>query len=164
MGVARTLLIVFGAVLSILGTYAFALVLFFPGATGSGLGFAMNLLDIFALDPISLGADPLIYYLMLVLFIVWLVAGFLQLVGLKSRIVGIIFSLVPLTMGVMFTLLFYTDFLGDMTLLFTFMTIGEHFGDFFPVFVNLGAGVGLGAFFLLGGGVLGLIGSILPKD
>ncbi|MFX0074903.1 MAG: hypothetical protein ACFE96_05640 [Candidatus Hermodarchaeota archaeon] len=164
MGAARTLLIVIGAVLSILGTYAFAIVLFFPGVTGSGLGFAMNLLDIFAIDPTSLGADPIIWYLMLTLFILWLVAGVLQLIGLKSRIVGIIFSLVPLAMGIMFLLLFYTEILGPMTAIFTFMTIGEQFGDIFPVFVDLGGGVGLGAFFLVGGGALGLIGSILPKD
>jgi hypothetical protein len=164
LGAARTILIIIGALLSILGTYAFAIVLFFPGVTGSGLGFAMNLLDIIAIDPSVLGADAIVFYLMLVLFIVWLVAGFLQLVGLKSRIVGIIFSLVPLAMGVVFLLLFYTEILGPMTALFTFMTIGEQYGEIFPIFVDLGGGVGLGAFFLLGGGVLGLIGSILSKD
>lgn len=164
MSVARTLLIVLGAVLSILGTFAFAIFQFFPGVVGSGLGFTLNLLDIIALDPTVLGVDAIIFYLMLVLFIVWLVSGVLQLVGLKSRVVGVIFSLVPLAMGIMFLLLFYTTILGPMTALFTLMTIGEHFGGFFPIFVDIGGSIGLGAFFLLGGGVLGLIGSILPKD
>ncbi|MFW9951720.1 MAG: hypothetical protein ACFFKA_16515, partial [Candidatus Thorarchaeota archaeon] len=135
-----------------------------PGIVGSGLGFTLNLIDIITIDPAMLGADAIIFYLMLVLFIVWLVSGVLQLVGLKSRVVGIIFSLVPLALGIMFLLLFYTTILGPMTALFTLMTIGEQFGGFFPIFVDIGGSIGLGAFFLLGGGVLGLIGSILPKD
>ena len=155
--------IILGALLSILGTYVFALFLFWAGVVGSGLGFAMNLPDIIALDPTSIGADPIIFYLMLVLFIIWLASGVLQLVGLKSRIVGIIFSLFPLGIGIMFMLLFYTTILGPMTALFTFFTIGEHFADFFPILVSIGD-LGLGAYFLIGGGALGLVGSIMPRD
>jgi hypothetical protein len=155
--------IILGGLLSILGTYVFALFLFWAGAVGSGLGFAMNLPDIIALDPGSLGLDPIIFYFMLVLFIIWLASGVLQFVGLKVRIVGIIFSLFPLGIGIMFLLLFYTEVLGLMTALFTFFTIGEHYGDFFPILVPLGD-VGLAAYFLLAGGVLGLVGSIMPQD
>jgi len=155
--------IILGALLTILGTYVFALFLFWAGAVGSGLGFAMNLPDIIALDPGSLGLDPIVFYFMLVLFIIWLASGVLQLVGLKVKIVGIIFSLFPLGIGIMFLLLFYTEVLGLMTALFTFFTIGEHFGDFFPILVPLGD-VGLAAYFLLAGGVLGLVGSIMPRD
>ena len=157
------ILIILGAILSILGTYVFALFLFWPGVVGSGLGFAMNLPDIIAIDPISIGADPITFYLMLVLFIVWLVSGVLQLVGLKVKIVGIIFSLVPLGIGIMFMLLFYTEILGDMTALFTFFTIGEHYGDFYPILVSLGD-LGLGPYFLIAGGALGLVGSIMPRE
>ena len=157
------ILLLLGAILSILGTYVFALFLFWAGVVGSGLGFAMNLPDIIAIDPGSLGLDPIVFYFMLVLFIVWLASGVLQLVGLKVRIVGIIFSLFPLGIGIMFLLLFYTEVLGLMTALFTFFTIGEHYGDFFPILVPLGD-VGLGAYFLLAGGVLGLVGSIMPRD
>jgi len=155
--------IILGALLSILGTYVFALFLFWAGVVGSGLGFAMNLPDIITLDPASLGADPIIFYFMLVIFIVWLASGVLQLVGLKSRIVGIIFSLFPLGVGIIFMLLFYTDILGYVSALFTFFTIGEHYGDFFPILVSLGD-LGLGAYFLIAGGALGLIGSIMPQD
>ena len=157
------ILIILGAILSILGTYVFALFLFWAGVVGSGLGFAMNLPDIIAIDPGSLGLDPIVFYFMLVLFIIWLASGVLQFVGLKVRIVGIIFSLFPLGIGIMFLLLFYTEVLGLMTALFTFFTIGEHYGDFFPILVPLGD-VGLGAYFLLAGGVLGLVGSIMPQD
>lgn len=157
------ILIILGALLSILGTYVFALFLFWPGAVGSGLGFATNLFDIIAIDPSSLGADAITFYFMLVLFIIWLVSGVLQLVGLKVKIVGIIFSLFPLGIGIMFMLLFYTEILGPMTALFTFFTIGEHFGDFFPILVSLGD-LGLGAYFLIAGGALGLVGSIMPRE
>ena len=161
---AGKILIILGALLTILGTYVFALFLFFAGVVGSGLGFAMNLFDIIALDPSLLGIDAIIFYIMLVIFAIWLVSGILQLVGLKSRIVGIIFSLFPLGVGIMFLLVFYTTILGPISGLFTLFTIGEHFGSFFPILVDIGGGTGLGAFFLIGGGALGLIGSILPRD
>jgi len=63
----------------------------------------------------------------------------------------------------MFMLLFYTEILGPMTALFTFFTIGEDFGDFFPILVSLGD-LGLGAYFLIAGGALGLVGSIMPRE
>ena len=155
--------IILGALLTILGTYVFAVFLFFPGIVGSGLGFAINIIDIIALDPALLGIDAIIFYVMLVLFIIWLASGVLQLVGLKSRIVGIIFSLFPLGIGIMFLLVFYTTILGPISALFTLFTIGEQFGTFFPILVDIGGGMGLGSFFLVGGGVLGLIGCILPQ-
>ena len=160
MGVARTLLIVIGAVLTLLGTYVFALFPFLFGTLGSGLGFAMNLPMIIGVDP---GADAVVFYLLLVLFIVWLASGVLQFVGLKSKVVGIIFSLVPLAIGLMFVLLVYTEILGTMSALFFLMTVADPISEFFPMYIEL-AGMGLGVYRLLAGGVLGLIGSSLPKD
>ena len=161
MGAARVLLIVIGAVLTLLGTYVFALFPSFPPLVGSGLGFAMNLPAIFTTTP-----DPsiaIVFYLLLVLFIAWLASGVLQLVGLKSKIVGAIFSLVPLAIGVMFFLLVYTSILGPMTATFFLMTSGEVYFDLIPMFIELG-GIGLGVYFLVAGGALGFIGSLLPKD
>jgi len=154
------ILIIIGALLTILGTYVFALFPFLFGYVGSGLGFAMNLPMIIGIDP---GADAVVFYLLLVLFIVWLASGVLQLVGLKSKIVGIIFSLIPLVIGLMFVLLVYTDILGAMTAVFFIMTVAEPIGGAFPVLIEL-AGMGLGVYFLLAGGVLGLVGSIMPRD
>ena len=152
--------IILGALLTILGTWVFATLLFFPGYVGSGLGFAMNLPSIITVDP---GADAVVFYLLLVLFIAWLGSGVLQLIGLKSRIVGIIFSLIPLAIGLMLILLIYTEILGMMSVIFTLMTIGEQIGEFFPILVQLGD-LGLGTYFLLGGGVLGIVGSSMPRD
>ena len=152
--------IILGALLTILGTWVFATILFIPGYVGSGLGFAMNLPSIIGADP---GADAVVFYLLLVLFIAWLASGVLQLIGLKSRIAGIIFSLVPLAIGLMLILLIYTEILGMMSAIFTLMTVGEQIGGFFPIYVPLGD-LGLGTYFLLGGGVLGIIGSSMPRD
>jgi hypothetical protein len=160
LGVARTLLIVLGGICTLLGTYVFALFPSFPPLVGSGLGFAMNLPMIITIDP---GADAIMFYLFLVLFIVWLASGVLQFIGLKSKIVGIIFSLVPLAIGVMFILLVYTTILGTMTATFFIMTSGEVYFGFIPYLFEL-AGMGLGVYMLLAGGALGFIGSLLPKD
>jgi len=160
LGTARLLLIIIGAVLTLLGTWVFALFPSFPPLVGSGLGFAMNIPMIIGIDP---GADAVVFYLMLVLFIAWLASGVLQLVGLKSRIVGIIFSFIPLAIGIMFVLLVYTTVLGTMTAVFFLMTSGEVIGGFLPFLIEIG-GMGLGVYFLLAGGVLGIIGSSMPKE
>ena len=161
MGVARVLLIVIAAILTLLGTYVFALFPFLGGTLGSGLGFAMNLPTIIGIDP---GANAVVFYLLLVLFIVWLASGVLQLVGLKSKIVGIIFSLIPLAIGVMFVLLVYTEILGVMSSVFFILTVSDVvFLGFLPMLIEIG-GMGLGVYFLLAGGVLGLIGSIMSRD
>ena len=152
--------IILGALLTILGTYVFAVFATFPGDVGSGLGFAMNLPFIFGMDP---GADAIVFYLMLVLFIGWLASGVLQLVGLKVRIIGLIFSLIPLAVGIMFLLFIYTDILGMMTFVFMLLTSGEHIGGFYPILVDIGS-LGLGTYFLVGGGALGLIGCLMPQD
>ena len=159
MAVGKILLIL-GALLTILGTYVFAVFLVVPGVVGSGLGFAMNLPDIIGVDP---GADAFAFYFMLVLFILWLVSGVLQLVGLKVRIVGLIFSLIPLAIGVIFLLFVYTEILGMMTFVFMLLTSGEHFGGFYPILVDIGT-LGLGTYFLIAGGALGLVGSIMPRE
>ena len=98
--------IILGALLTILGTYVFAVFGISATIVGSGLGFAMNLPTIIGIDP---GTEAVAFYFMLVVFIGWLASGVLQLVGLKSRIVGLIFSLFPLAVGLMFVLFIYTD-------------------------------------------------------
>jgi len=154
------ILLILGALLTILGTYVFAVFATFPGYVGSGLGFAMNLPVIIGVDP---GTDAIVFYLMLVLFIGWLVSGLLQFVGLKVRIVGLIFSLIPLAIGLMFLLFVYTEILGMMTFVFMILTSGELIGGVYPILVDVGT-LGLGTYFLLAGGVLGLVGSIMPRE
>lgn len=152
--------IILGALLTIMGTWVFAVFSMSSTVVGSGLGFAMRLIDIIGIDP---GADALVFYLMLVVFIIWLASGVLQLIGLKSRIVGLIFSLFPLAVGLMFILFMYTEILGMMTFVFMLFTSTDVIGGFYPVLVQLDV-LGLGTYFLVGGGALGLIGCIMPRD
>jgi len=154
------LFVILGALLTILGTWVFAVFGISATVVGSGLGFAMNLVTIIGIDP---GADAVVFYLMLVLFIAWLASGVLQLIGLKSRIGGIIFSLIPLAIGLMFVLFVYTEILGMMTFVFMLFTSGDLIGGFYPILVDLGT-LGLGTYLLLGGGVLGIVGSSMPRD
>jgi len=170
---AGKILVIIGAILSILGTYVFA-IYGSTGIVGSGIGFVLNTFGAGVADPTLIAGAALyagamsieiyLYYILLIVFLVFLVSGILQFVGVKSRAVGLIFSLFPLGVGIMFLLLFYTEILGLISGLFGMFFIGEQFGNIFPVLIDIGSGTGLGAFFLVGGGALGLIGSILPRD
>lgn len=164
LGAGKTLAI-FSAILTILGTYVFAL-FGSTGYVGSGLGF------IGSLDAIFENAESyanivdihiILYWFIVVLFFIFLVSGFLQLVGIKSRVAMFIFSLFPLGIGAMITLLFYTDVLGNISTLFTLFLIGEQIGDLFPFLIEVGD-VALGTFILLAGGVLGIVSAILPRE
>ncbi|NVM45943.1 MAG: hypothetical protein HWN79_13585 [Candidatus Lokiarchaeota archaeon] len=170
---AGKILVIIGAILSILGTYVFG-IYGGTGAVWSGIGFALNTFGAGFADPTLIAGAALyagamsieiwMYYIYLIIFLVFLVAGILQFVGVKSRAVGLIFSLFPLGVGIMFILLFYTEILGIISGLFALFFIGPQFADIFPILIDIGSGIGLGAFFLVGGGALGLIGSILPRD
>jgi hypothetical protein len=160
------ILIVLGALLTLLGTYVFAIYGVAGSFAGSGIGFIMNLPDLFAnADAIALftGWNVIFIYIFTILFLIFLASGILQLVGIKNRGVAFIFSLFPLVVGTMIILLFYTDILGPTTGIFTLYFMGEHYGAIFPIILNLGD-VGLGAYLLLGGGVLGIISVFLPRD
>jgi len=103
-----------GGLLTLLGTYLFALY-GVTGGVGSGIGFIMNIPDLFTdADTIAalLSTPVALYYVYLVIFIIFLGAGVLQMLSIESRAVGFIFSLFPLGVGLMFIFLAYTDFLG----------------------------------------------------
>jgi len=157
--------IILGALLSILGTYIFA-IYGVTGSVGSGIGFITNLGTLFgnaASIAAGLGIEVIVFYLFVIIFLIFLAAGILQFIGLKSKVAGLIFSLFPLGVGIMLILTFYTDILGLKAFFFTIVFIGEQYGNIFPILVDLG-GVGLGVYLILGGGVLGFIGSIMPRD
>ena len=157
--------IILGALLSILGTYVFA-IYGGTGYVGSGIGFITNLsilfenADSFA---IALSIEVWMFFILVVIFLIFLAAGVLQIIGIKNKVVGLIFSLFPLGVGLMFILLVYSDFLGMKSAFFAIFFIGEHYGNFFPIFVPLGD-LALGAYFLVGGGVLGVISTFLPRE
>jgi len=154
------------AILTLLGTYVFAIYPFIVGAVGSGIGFILNIPDLFANASslaLAMSIDVIIFYVLLVVFIVFLAAGVLQLIFAKSKILSLIFSLFPLGVGLMFIFLAYTDFLGIKSAFFALFFIGEHYADFYPILVNLGD-LALGAYLITAGGALGLISVFLPRE
>ena len=160
------ILTILGGLLTLLGTYVFAIYGLAGSFAGSGIGFITNLPDLFTnADAIAVfvGLDVWLIYLLTILFIIFLASGILQILGIKSKIVSLIFSLFPLVVGVMLLLVFYTTILGPTSALFTLYFGGEHFAGIFPFIINLGD-LGLGTYLLLGGGVLGLISVFLPRE
>jgi hypothetical protein len=157
---------IIAAILTLLGTYVFAIYYFLPGAVGSGIGFVMNIPDLFT-DAASLaslmGIDVIIFYVLLIVFIIFLAAGVLQLIFANSKVMSFIFSLFPLGVGLMFIFLTYTDFLGIKSAFFALFFLGEHYADFYPILVPLGD-LALGAYLITAGGVLGFLSVFMPRE
>ncbi|MBD3197785.1 MAG: hypothetical protein GF317_22225 [Candidatus Lokiarchaeota archaeon] len=169
MGAGKILAIVAGIV-TLVGTFVLAL-FGSTGLVGSGLGLALNIPELFTnADSYAtfIGTEIWLYYIVLVLFIIWLASGVLQLIGIKSRVVIIIFSLFPLAVGVMIMMVFYAPDLfggtsGPFAGLFTLAMVDEQIADLFPFLVNIGD-VAIGTYVLIAGGVLGIVSGILPRE
>jgi len=160
------LLAFIAAILTILGTYVFAIYLGFPHTVGSGIGFILNIPDLFtdaSTYAALLSIDVIIFYVLVVVFIVFLAAGVLQLIFANSKILSLFFSLFPLGVGLMFIFLVYTDFLGIKSAFFALFFLGEHYADFYPILVPLGD-LALGAYLITAGGVLGFISGFMPRE
>ena len=166
------ILAIIAGIITLLGTYVFALA-GVSGYVSSGIGliygYYNNLADLF-LDSAtySSGINPILYWVFIILFVIWLASGVLQFIGIKSRVAMFIFSLFPLTLGIVFMLAFYVPTVfggisGPLYGLFYYSSVGVQYGGFFPILVNLGD-AGLGVYFLIAGGVLGIISVFLPRD
>lgn len=154
-----------GGLLTLLGTYVFA-IYGVTGSVGSGIGFAMNIPDLFTdAETIASGlsTEVLLFYIYLGIFIIFLASGVLQMLSVESRAVSFIFSLFPLGVGLMFIFLVYTDFLGIKAYFFTTVFAGEQYGDFFPILVDLGD-LALGSYLLIAGGALGVLSVFSERD
>lgn len=162
---AGKLLIILGAICTLLGIYVFA-IYGGSGYVGSGIGFIMNTPELFtdAAGKASALSIPIWWYYVLVgVFMIYLVSGVLQLLGIKNRFLGLIFSLFPLGVGLMFLLLVYTDILGLKSAYFALFHIGAPFGDIYPFLVPIGD-LALGNYLILAGGTLGFISTFLSRD
>jgi hypothetical protein len=164
---AGKFLALLAGILSLVGTYVIAIYGIAGNYAGSGIGFIVNIPTLFLNAPTYaevLSIEVWLFYFLLVVFIIFLVAGLLQIIFMKSRILSIIFSLFPLGVGLMFIFLGYTVLLGSISDFFGSFFSGEHFGSLFPFIVNVGGDLGLGAYFILGGGTLGLISGFMRRE
>ncbi|MFX1496298.1 MAG: hypothetical protein ACFFBH_02110 [Promethearchaeota archaeon] len=151
-------------IITIIGTYVLAVSASLTGVS-SGVGFITNLTSLFA-DPAGnaayLGVDIWVYYLLVALFIIFLAAGVLQIIGMANRAVSFIFSLFPLAIGLMFFFLTYTDFLGIKSEFFETYFEASQVAGIFPFYVPIDQ-LGLGTYVLISGGVLGIISVFLER-
>ena len=162
---AGKILIMIGALLTLVST--FFLSLFHTGTDfGYGLGFIFNIPDIMEntdLYAFYIDTEEMVVYIVTIVFIVFLLAGILQLIGLASRVVAIIGSIIALGIGILF-LLVALDVFTDITP-FAILLVDDAIADgIFPFDVALGDILSLGTITLIAGGALGLIGGIMGSD
>ena len=156
---AGKILIIIGALLTLVST--FFLSFFAVGGTlyGSGIGFAFNIPDIMANPGNYATGETMIVYIVAIVFIVFLISGVLQLIGLASRAFAFIGSIIVLGIGIVLLLAVF-DIFPDITPYGTLL-VGDAIADgIWPFDLALGD-ASLGLYTLLAGGALGLIGGII---
>jgi hypothetical protein len=171
MGAGKILTLI-GGILTLVATY---LLTFYGNGPFvlSGIGAWMNIPEMFA-NPSAwvLSLPEFMAYIIAILIIIFLVTGAIILIGIKVRALGIIGAIFALFGGVYFLLCLFT---GLSFLPIEFVAYIDAFGGdaivegIFPFHLGLGVSaftgtVGLGTYVLLGGGILGFIGAILPRD
>lgn len=152
MGLGKILMIL-GALITIVATYVLAFYAF-PPVYGWGIGAWIKAIPIFASGDIMI----IIIEIFIVLF---LLAGLFQLIGVKSRAVGLIGSLLALGGFIYFMLIEFS--LISSTAIYALLFVGEALGPL-PIHVSVGSFASLGAYVLAGGAVLGIIGTFAGRD
>ena len=161
MGIGKVFIIL-GALLTLAST--FFLSFFDAGLAGygSGLGFVFNIGDIMANPGDYVSGESMTVYIVAIVFIVFLISGVLQLIGVASRAFAFIGSIIVIGVGVTI-LLAILDVVPDLTP-YKSLLEGEAIVDGILPF-NLALGdASLGIYTLLAGGALGLIGGIIGID
>ncbi|MHA1933238.1 MAG: hypothetical protein ACW96X_11890 [Promethearchaeota archaeon] len=170
---AGKILIIIGAILTLVSTFFLSLygnyVMFSvywiePGQTqANGLVFFFHFAEIFT-EAAALGTlyslDPFWIYISAILLLIWAISGFIQLIGLKKRIGAIIGAILPLFIGIIFILYGFIYLPGFLRTFQTLLQDNELIGGILPYGVPIGNSF-LGAYTLVAGGALSLIGGII---
>ena len=168
------LLNILGGIITLVATYLFAWFVVDVAGTlyyGHGLGVLFSLPYTFAnAETIAAswgtGVPFFVLYIVGGCLILFLFSGVLILLGLKCRVVSIIGALMPI--GIALAILFGPFSVPPNVIDYIQPFSSETFGGF-PLNIVIGpsgygAAVSLGNYLLLAGGILGLIGGILPRD
>lgn len=172
MASGKKLLIIAG-ILTLLATFVFSWATFAFGEIHYlyGVGGIYNVIDIFTQGPkyyrSHLGLPEWAIYIIAIVVIWLVVSGLIQILGRKSRKIGIIGSIIPLIVGLIILL----NVLG-MPFTGALMRIFQVFGASEPVIEGLiplhivipGRVEAFGLYLLLAGGILGLIGAKKNKS
>ncbi|UCC21128.1 MAG: hypothetical protein JSV62_07590 [Promethearchaeota archaeon] len=192
MGAGKILCII-GGIVTLISTFFFSLfssvfpapLTYIESGTvyGNGLTFFVHMLDMFTnADGISTAwsiaagvtIEPFMIYIVAVILLIFSISGVLILIGVKSRAVAIIGSILPLFIGIIILLgsfIALPEFLNGFSL---FMIDGAlvdgiipfDFGLTLPYDLHplIPGEVSIGTITLIVGGVLGLVGGILGPD
>ncbi|MEJ2251140.1 MAG: hypothetical protein P8Y70_15405 [Candidatus Lokiarchaeota archaeon] len=144
-----------GGIITLVSTFLLSLMAFTSTSFASGLGFAINLPDLFT------SGDMLLIILAIVL-IIFLVSGVLQIIGIANRASAIVGSILPILVAIFFIIYAFGVIPSDIAIYLDVFS-GEQYFGFLPYHLQIWE-LGLGTFTLLGGGVIGLIGGILPRE
>ncbi len=148
---ARKISYIIGGLIILLSTYLFTFHLYFPGVHFYGIGFIMNI-------PTFFTSGDILVIIMAIVFVFFLLSGIFILIGLKSRTLAVIGSLLAIVASVYFILVFYIGILGIDQFAFMFLNL-ELIEGIIPFNIPIGT-VSIGPSLVLVGGLLGLIGGI----
>ena len=163
MAKAGKVLVLIGAILTLLGTFLFSLM----GDPGTGIfvyGWSMlNIDDIFVLA----ASDPSawMFYIIGVIAILYFLSGFIQLLGIKSRIAAFFGALIPLAMAV-FVVLAVTGVYIDIGLIIAFLLSRPELATgIFPVsFEYAFMDLGFGAILIALGSILAIVSAFMTRE
>ena len=109
------------------------------------------------------GTGDIVIIIMIVVFLVVMLSGVFILVGVKSRVLAIIGSILAIALGAYLMLSFFGILPIDVSQ-FALLFVGDALVEgIIPLNVPLGD-ASLGTYLMLVGGVLGLIGGIMGPD
>ncbi|MFX1429065.1 MAG: hypothetical protein ACFFCY_02725 [Promethearchaeota archaeon] len=154
---------ILGGIITLLATFLFSFGTFniAPDVYVYGLAFIMNIGAFFT------SGEPLLI-VFAVVWIIFLLAGVFILIGIKSRALAIIGSVLAIVAGIYFVLSIYYVIpleAGQFTFMFADYALVS---NIIPLHVGLGGSiigdVSIGTYLLIGGGVLGFIGGIMGPD
>jgi len=168
------LLSLIGGIVTLLATYLFSWFVIDISGTlyyGHGVGVFISLPDTIGnADAIAASWGPDVpgfaIYIVAGVLIFFLISGLLMLFGVKSRALAIIGAIMPLLIAI--AVIFGPISVPPNVLSYISPFSSQALGVF-PFNIGIGpsgygATVSLGDYLLLGGGVLGILGGILPRD
>ncbi len=144
---------ILGGLITIAATYVLAFYAFPPDY---GWGIAAWLM----VGP-AFGTGDITVIIIEVVIILFLLAGLFQFIGAKSRVIGLIGSLLALAGFVYFMLIEFS--LISSTAIYALLFVGDALGPL-PFHIAVGSFASLGSYVLAGGAVLGLIGTFAGRD
>ncbi|MBY9005226.1 MAG: hypothetical protein KGD63_00525 [Candidatus Lokiarchaeota archaeon] len=166
MGAGKYLAII-AAILTILGSYVFAM---FPGTAPNTVASALGVFE--DIGQTFESADSYgsamggvwVVYIVIILMIIFAISGFVQLIGIKSRAGIFIFSLFPLVIGTIM-LMAITIPISNIYINYMMAVLSDSplIEDTFPYLLNIGD-LGLGVILVVAGGAVGIISAVLPRE